>query len=74
MICGFSSKNMTVDRKTAEDALNLTKDQQDLLTRIMEVGKDKGREIDTPNGLRILSFLSALAEICVSLKMLQERN
>lgn len=73
MICGLSSNSMYNCEK-AGNTTNLTKEQQDLVTRIMEVGKGKGHEIDAPDGLRILSFLSLLAEICVSVKMLQEGN
>lgn len=73
MICGLSSTSMG-KCKRREDAANVTKEQQDLVARIMEVGKDKGDEIDTSDGIRILSFLSALAEICVSIKMLSQGN
>lgn len=73
MICGFSLTSMR-NGKRPGDAANITKEQQDLVAEIMEVGRDKGHEIDASNGLRILSFLSALAEICVSIKMLLEGN
>lgn len=73
MICGFSLTSMR-NCKKPEDVANVTKEQQDLVAEIMEAGKDKGHEIDAPDGLRILSFLSALAEICVSIKMLSEGN
>ncbi|WP_119079742.1 recombinase family protein [Chitinophaga alhagiae] len=73
MICGFSLTSMR-NCKRPEDTANVTKEQQDLVAKIMEVGRDKGHEIDAPDGLRILSFLSALAEICVSIKMLSEGN
>ena len=73
MICGFSPTNTMDNYEKAEDAVNLTR-EKDLLTRIMRVEKDKGREIDIPDTLKILSFLSDLAKICISVKMLQGEN
>ncbi|MBX3241042.1 MAG: recombinase family protein [Chitinophagaceae bacterium] len=74
MIYGFSHPQITVNCNESGNTDNLTKDQRELLTKIIEVKKDKGQEIEVPDALKVLSFLSALVKICISVKILQEVN
>ncbi|MGJ1198877.1 recombinase family protein [Sphingobacterium spiritivorum] len=73
MICGLRSSSM-VNCEKALNTVNLSKEQLDWVTKIMEIGKNKGCKIDASDALTILSFLSSLTKICISVKILQEEN
>ncbi|WP_131555262.1 zinc ribbon domain-containing protein [Sphingobacterium deserti] len=53
----------------AEVIKNISKEQQEIISNIIEIELIKGNKISTQNATKVLSFLLKLAEICISIKI-----
>lgn len=53
----------------AEVIKNISKEQEDIISNVIEIELIKGNKISTQNATKVLSFLLKLAEICISIKI-----
>lgn len=64
IIYGLSYPNTKWFSNEIEKTNNLSKEQKELLAKIMKIEKDKGHKILPQDALKVLLFLSELAKIC----------